>query len=228
MCTKRELWYNEREVVIMIQEKLKSAFEENNGILTPEIALNYGIHDSTLRKAVERKDIYKYCRGIYFLDYLYFDDLYFMQLKYSKGVYSHETAVMLHTLSSFSPFHFNISFPKGYHLRSERAKEQKIHPHYMKKSEFDSRYIEVMNSWDSNPIRVTNLEKTVIDMLRYENSMPDIVEEMIHDYLGRDDKNIRRLVEYGDTFDVIDQIEERILPFVKPTTNEKFSREKST
>lgn len=228
MCIKRELRYNNVEVIIMIQENLKNAFEENNGVLTPEIALNYGIHDSTLRKAVEREDIYKYCRGIYFLDYLYFDDLYFVQLKYPKGVYSHETAVMLHTLSTFSPFHFNISFPRGYHLGSEHATEQNIHPHYMNKSEFNNEYVEEMTSWDSNPIRVTNLEKTVIDMLRYENSMPGVIDEMIHDYLGRDDKNITRLVEYGNTFGVIDQIEERILPFVKPTTNEKFSRKKST
>lgn len=211
----------------MIQENLKNAFEENNGILTPDIALNYGIHDSTLRKAVERKDIQRYSRGIYYLDDLYFDDLYFMQLKYSKGVYSHETAVMLHTLSTYSPFHFNISFPRGYHLPSETAKEQRIQPYYMAESEFDNKFIELMDSWDSNPIRVTNLEKTVIDMLRYKSPMPGIVDEMINDYITRDDKKVSKLVEYGSQFGVMDQIEERILPFIKPTTNEKFSRKKS-
>jgi hypothetical protein len=44
----------------MIHESLKQAFEENNGILTPEIATGYGIHDSTLRKAAERKDMVWY------------------------------------------------------------------------------------------------------------------------------------------------------------------------
>lgn len=210
----------------MIQQKLIKAFEMHNGILTTELALKLGISDSTLRRAVERKDIQKYCRGVYFLDDVYFDDLYFMQLKYSKGVYSHETAVMLHTLSTFSPFYFHVSFPRGYHLQSEYAKTQRIRPYYKAESEFGNEYIEVMDSWDSNPIRVTNLEKTMVDMLQHKSPMPGIVDEMINDYIVREDKNIEKLVEYGDQFGVIKIIEERILPFVKPTTNEKFSRKK--
>lgn len=197
----------------MIQDRLKYAFEENNGILTPEVAKNYGIHDSTLRKAVERKDIQKHCRGIYLLDDVYFDDLYINQLKYSKGVYSFETAVMLHTLSTYSPFVYHISFPRGYHLANAK-KKQHIKPYYLFKDELADEYIEGMDSWDSNPIRVTNLEKTIIDMLRYKRAMPGIVEEMINDYIVREDKNIDRLAEYGCRFDVLDIIKGKILPFV--------------
>ena len=40
---KRELWYNKDEVIIMIQESLQQAFEENNGILTSKMAQDYGI-----------------------------------------------------------------------------------------------------------------------------------------------------------------------------------------
>lgn len=193
----------------MIQESLKHAFEENNGILTPEIAKGYGIHDSTLRKAVERKDIQKHSRGIYLLDDVYFDDLYINQLRYSKGVYSHETAVMLHTLSTFSPFVYHLSFLRGYHLIN--AKEQHIKPYYIPNDEMKDEYIQVMDSWDSNSIKVTNLEKTIVDMLRNKMAMPGIVDEMINDYITREDKNIDELVNYGNQFGVIDLIKERIL-----------------
>ncbi|GGP09140.1 type IV toxin-antitoxin system AbiEi family antitoxin domain-containing protein [Oceanobacillus neutriphilus] len=73
----------------MIQQKLKQAFEENNGILTAKMAKEYGINGSTLRKVIERKDIQKHGRGVYLLDDVYFDDLYILQLKYPKGVFSH-------------------------------------------------------------------------------------------------------------------------------------------
>lgn len=199
----------------MIQANLKHAFDENNGILTPKMALDYGIHDSTLRKAVKRKDIQKYSRGIYYLEDLYYDDLYFMQLKYSTGIYSHETAVMLHDLSTYSPFYFHISFPKKYRLGADKAKKQHIRTYYTSEIERTNEYIEVINSWDSNPIRVTNLEKTVIDMLRKKTPMPGIVDEMINDYIVRDDTNIQRLQKYGVRFGVSNKIEERILPFVK-------------
>lgn len=209
---KRELLYNKDEVIIMIQESLQQAFEENNGILTSKMAQDYGIHDSTLRKAVERQDIKKHCRGIYLLDDFYFDDLYLMQLRYAKGIYSHETAVMLHTLSTYSPFHFHVSFPRGYHLAN--AKELRFKPYYVRSEELQSEFIEVMNSWDSNPIRVTNLEKTVIDMLRHQRPMPGIVEEMINDYIRRKDKDIEKLKQYAVQFEVYRIVEERILPFV--------------
>lgn len=220
MCIKRELWYNIIEVIIMIQRTLRQAFEENNGILTSEIAKGYGIHDSTLRKAVEREDIQRFRRGVYLLDNLYFDDLYIMQLQYSKGIYSHETAVMLHTLSTYSPFVFHLSFPRGYNLMN--AKEQHVRPYYVHTNELSDEYVIIMNSWDSNPIRVTNLEKTIIDMLLHKRPMPGIVEEMINEYIRRKDKNIDKLVDYGHRFSVFHIIEERILPFVKSTKNEKY------
>lgn len=224
MCIERELCYNIIEVIIVIQESLKRAFEENNGILTPEIATDYGIHDSTLRKAVKRKDVQKYCRGIYLLDDFYFDDLYIIQLQYPKAVYSHETATMLHTLSTYSPFFYHVSFEKGYHLSN--AKDRQIKPHYISKHELDDEYIEKIDSWDSNPIKVTNLEKTIVDMFRHKNPVPGIVDEMVNDYVTREDKNIDKLVDYACRFDVLDIIKERVLSFVKSTKDEEFNNQK--
>jgi predicted transcriptional regulator of viral defense system len=69
-----------------------------------------------------------------------------------------------------------------------------------------------MDSWDSNSINVTNLEKTIVDMLLHKNPMPGIVDEMIDDYVAREDKNIDKLMDYACRFDVLDIIKERILP----------------
>jgi len=190
----------------MIQSKLIKPFEEHNGILTSKMANKYGVHDSTLRKAVERGDIQKFSRGIYFLNDASFDDLYMLQLKYPKGVYSHETAVMLHWLSTNYPFVFHISFPRGYHLNN--AEEQNIKSYYVSKYNLTDEYVEVMNSWDSNPLRVTNLEKTVIDMLKIQNATPGLVDEMVDDYLNREDKDIERLKVYGKRFNLESVINE--------------------
>lgn len=193
----------------MIQSKLTKVFEDNNGILTTNMASENGINDSTLRKAVERKDIKKYGRGIYLLDDSYFDDLYLLQLKYPKSIFSHETAVMLHWLSTNYPFVYHLSFPRGYHLFN--AKEQNIKPYYMEKSELNDEYIDEIDSWDSNPLRVTNLEKTIIDMLRYQKSTPGLVDEMLDDYMSRKNKNIQRLEEYGKRFNAEKLIHEKVL-----------------
>ena len=83
-----------------------------------------------------------------------------------------------------------------------------------------------MPSWDGNPIRVTNLEKTVIDMLRSDDVMLDIVDEMIHDYTARQDKNIERLIQYSKEFNLENIIKERILAIVTSSENERFSWKK--
>lgn len=193
----------------MIQSELRKVFIEHNGVLTTKAAEQAGFHDSTLRKAVLRKDIEKYASGIYFLNESYYDDLFFLQLRYPKGIYSHETAVLLHWLSTNYPFAYHISFPRGYHLVN--AKKQNIQPHYRSEQELREEYIEEINSWDGNPLRVTNLEKTIVDMLRSNETTPGLLEEMIEDYLGRKEKNLGRLKQYGQRFKVEKLIEERIL-----------------
>ncbi|HLR68358.1 MAG TPA: hypothetical protein VK105_14725 [Virgibacillus sp.] len=55
----------------MIQSKLTKVFEDNNGILTTKMANENGINDSTLRKAVERKDIKNIAGGLFTGRYLF-------------------------------------------------------------------------------------------------------------------------------------------------------------
>lgn len=197
----------------MIHQKLMEAFEMHNGILTTELAKKFGINDSTLRKAVERDDIYRYSRGVYLLDDVYEDDLYLLQLRYTKGIFSHDTAMMLHELTTFSPFVYHLTFPKGYHLTD--AKERLIEMHYANKSECSEEYIQIIESWESNPLKVTNLEKTIVDTFRYEKLMTFFVQEMIGNYVDRNDKDIQKLIEYAERFGVLDVVEREVLPFVK-------------
>lgn len=199
----------------MMHQKLIEAFETNNGILTTQLASEFGINDSTLRKAVERNDIKKYWKGIYILDDVHEDDLYLLQLRYSKGVFSHDTAMMLHDLTTFSPFVYHLTFPKGYHLNS--TKEYYIEPHYADEWELVNEYVEVIDSWESNPIQVTNLEKTIVDNFRYEKLQTFFIQEMIDNYVNRTDKNIDKLIEYATRFGVLDRVEKEVFPFVKQT-----------
>lgn len=137
------------------------------------------------------------------------DDLYDLQLRYPKGIFSHDTAMMLHELTTFSPFVYHLTFPKGYHLFN--AKEQLIEMHYADKSECSEEYIQIIDSWESNPIKVTNLEKTIVDTFRYEKLMTFFVQEMISNYLYRNDKDVYKLREYAKEFGVMEVVEKEIL-----------------
>lgn len=193
----------------MISSELTTAFRSNNGILTTAKAKQYGINDSTLRKALERNDIKRYANGIYYLSDSYFDDFYMLQLKYPKGVYSYETAVLLHWLSTNYPFTYHISFPLGFNLRN--AEDQNIKPYYLSENELNNDFFQDVKTWDGNIVRVTNLEKTIVDMLRCEDITPGLFDQIVNNYLSRTDKNLERLLTYGNFFNIKNLLEKRVL-----------------
>src|SRR5690625_7385723 len=88
----------------MLTKRIKDIFDKHNGILTLKQAVDHGLSKESLRRAYLRGDLAKLKGGIYLLDNSYSDELYTTQLRYPKGIYSHETAVMLHSLSTYSPF----------------------------------------------------------------------------------------------------------------------------
>lgn len=191
---------------LMLGERLKGVFEQENGVLTLERATQLGFSKESVRKAYRRGDLLKAERGIYLLDESYEDDLYIMQLKYSKGIYSHESACMLHGLTTFSPFAYIMTFPKGYHLNT-RA-DQYIEAHYAA-PQFYSLGVMELNSWFGNSLRVTNLERTVIDMLRSPYTLPDIVDEVMSNYSWSEKKNLTRLNDYAQLYKVTHLVRER-------------------
>jgi len=190
----------------MLGERLKDAFEQENGVLTLDRATQLGFSKESVRKAYRRGDLLKAERGIYLLDDRYEDDLYIMQLKYSKGIYSYESACMLHGLTTFSPFSYIMTFPKGYHLNTREA--QYIEAHFAT-PKFYALGVMELNSWFGNPLRVTNLERTVIDMLRSPYTLPDIVDEVLSNYRWSDNKDLSRLKDYARLYRVENLVRER-------------------
>lgn len=203
----------------MLTRRVKKVFEENNGILTPKQAVDSGLSKESLRRAHKRGDLLKEERGIYLLDSSYLDDLYITQLKYTKGVFSHETAVMLHSLSTYSPFIYHLTFKKGYHLLN--PEKDNIRAHY---SILEDRGIVEMESWDGNPLKVTDLERTMVEMLKTKAKMPGLMDEIISNYLWNEKKDLEKLKSYAEVLNVSQLVKEKVLTHVKSTKNEKFDQ----
>lgn len=196
----------------MLTKRIKSTFEKHNGILTLNQAVEHGLTKESLRKAHLRGDLVKLGGGIFLLDSFDSDELYTTQLRFSKGIYSHETAVMLHSLSTYSPFVYHMTFPRGYHLKN--AKKYNIFSHHLPLNKLDIG-VKKMDSWHGNPLVVTDLERTVVDMLDSKSAFPGIVDEMIDNYLWSQEKDISKLEEYAALFGIQQKVEEEVLSLVK-------------
>lgn len=196
----------------MLTKRVKSILIEHNGILTLDQAVENGLTKESIRKAHLRGDLVKLEGGIYLLDNSYSDELYTTQLRFSKGVYSHETAVMLHSLTTYSPFDYHLTFPRGYHLIN--PEKNYIYPHHISVDKFNIGVVK-MDSWHGNPIFVTDLERTVIDMMNNRKAFPGIVDEMINNYFWTEDKNIDKLKKYANAFGVQKEVEAKVINLVK-------------
>ncbi|MDN6640685.1 MAG: hypothetical protein L0L10_07870 [Tetragenococcus sp.] len=179
----------------MLQTKLQKIFDKYNGTLPTKLAIKEGLTKETLRKAYLRGDVEKPNRGVFVLPDAFFDDYFALQTTYSKGIYSHESALLLHELTTFSPFRYYMTFPKSYH--TSQLEKNKIKPIYTIEPYYKLGRTEV-KTWFGNIVRVYDKERTVLDMLASKHSSKSIIDEMWGNYLNDKDKDPQRLYAYAE------------------------------
>lgn len=104
--------------------------------------------------------------------------------------------------SALSYHHLTTYLPKRYEIAIERDQKIALPPYPPIKLVFFSRIpfetgIQTQHI-DGHLIRVYDLEKTVIDCIRYRDKIgQDIVKEALENYIRRNDRNINTLLEYA-------------------------------
>ena len=82
-----------------------------NGIITAAQLTKAGLHRGYLHNFVESGELYRFGRGLYVQSSAWEDDFYLLQQKYSRGIYSHDTALYLLGYSDRTPskIHYDLS-----------------------------------------------------------------------------------------------------------------------
>ncbi len=161
-----------------------------------------GIAGATVQRLVETGKLVRITRGYYVLDGHGVDELYMIQCRFSKGVFSHETALDLYSLSTNIPKKIHLSVPSNYHIQRKYLEEEFVRIHKVKDKVFDLGVIEI-NSYQGNPIRVYNKERTICDMWnpRY-NAAFETKLDALKDYMREKDRDPMKLREYRDKLNV--------------------------
>ena len=89
-----------------------------DGVITSAQVTAAGLHRSLLQELVSSGELVRFSRGIYLRADFWEDDFYLLQLKYERGVYSHDTALYLLGYSDRAPLKYTMTFPKGYNSKS--------------------------------------------------------------------------------------------------------------
>ena len=175
----------------------------NNGIITTEQVTEAGIHRGVLTELTATGQLIRYGRGLYIKSDAWEDDLYLLQQKYGKGIYSHDTALYLLSYSDRTPAQYTMTFPKGYNAPS--LKQENLNVKRAMPEIYTLGIIEI-NSPSGNQIRVYNLEKTLCDIVRGGGSDIQIVSNAMKRYAADRNKDIHKLIQYADKLRVKSKI----------------------
>lgn len=178
------------------KEKIQALLETSkDGTVTAAQVSAAGLHRSILQELVESGELYRFSRGLYVQNNAWEDDFYLLQLKYGRGIYSHDTALYLLGYSDRTPAKYTMTFPKGYNassLKKENVVVKRVVPenYYFGQTE--------IKSPSGNPIRIYDLERTLCDILRGSGNDIQIVGYAMKRYAASKNKDLRKLIQYAE------------------------------
>lgn len=176
-------------------EKLEKLIQKQHGtVLSADLNL-YEIPRTYLQMMVADGKLERVDRGIYVSTDAIEDEMYSMQTKYPKLIYSHETALYLHGLSDRTPFEYSASVPSGYKVVGPMAERFKIY--YIKK-ELHELGVETVQSSHGNPIKTYNIERTICDLIRSRNRIDvQILNEALKRFVKLKSADLSMLMDYA-------------------------------
>ena len=189
-------------------ERIYSILKECAGYITATQATEAGIPRRCLTEMCAAGQLCKVDRGIYATSDILEDEMYSLQYRYGKGVFSHGTALYLHSMTDRTPHRYTLTFPRGYNTSGIRK-----HGYIkMVTSEFYELGITEMLSPYGNSLKVYEVERTLCDIVRGKNADDiQLVNPAMKAYLSSSNKDISKLLAYADRM----RVKSKILNYIQ-------------
>ncbi len=183
-----------------VPNELQAVLIRNSGIITTAQANEVGISNERLRLLVKSGVLERASFGIYTLPDEFADKMYIAQLRRSKIIYSHETALFLHGLTDRDPISYTVTVPTGYSATRLRNDGFTV---FTIKQELHEIGVTKKITIFGNTVKVYNMERTICDCLRSRNRLDiSVITDAIKRYVRHKDKNLNKLMQMGEIFKV--------------------------
>lgn len=177
------------------REQLDKLIIERKGLIITKEVENAGIPRHYLTIFTRENKLDRVSQGVYLTPDALDDEMFRLQARSERAIFSHETALYVHGLTDRDPMEWSVTVPYGYNGSYLRAVGIKV---YTVKYEQYQMGITWGETIYGRPIKVYDNERTICDIIRTRNNMDiAILNESIRRYLDRKDKNIPLLLRYG-------------------------------
>ena len=179
---------------------INKLLKDNNGVFDTADAIQAGVSKTTLGQLVKNGTLERVAHGKYIGLDVFPDEMFILQQRSDKIIFSHETALFLHDLSERTPMLHSLTVPSDRKISYSLADGCKI---YYVKPELHDMGICSLSSKMGHEIIAYNIERTICDVLRSRNRIDSqTVAEAMKGYAARKDINWNLLSEYARIFRV--------------------------
>lgn len=176
-------------------ERINELIKQQNGTILSADIDKYGIPRKHLQLMISEGKLERCDRGVYVAIDAIEDEMFAMQKKYSRLIYSHETALYMHNLSERTPFEYSATVPSGYKVVSNVANRFKIF--YIKKELHELGVVSIKTAF-GNGICVYNIERTICDIVKSRSRVDiQILNEALRRYVKLNSSDYSLLMDYA-------------------------------
>lgn len=174
--------------------------QKNNGYITNKDAMQIGINKFYLSKLAKAGIIERMGPGIYGDPDLFEDEMFNLQYRFKKGIFSYNTALFLHEMTDRTPRKFDMTFPRPYNTAS--LPKEKIRAYSQKKDLYNLGIVTEITP-NGNVVKVYNIEKTLCDLVRGKNRKDaELISQAMNKYVRLKNKDITKLMKYAEIMGV--------------------------
>ena len=184
--------------------KLHNIISQNGGRITSKQVAEEGIHRMYIKKLVDSGQLCRVSRGIYEKNDVFGDELYDIQTRYAKGIYSLETALFLHGLTERVPLTWTMTFKSSYHSKS--IKNENIQVKYSCSSLYPLE-IQTVNTPSGNKVKAYSAERTLCEILTVKANVDiQVILYAVKNYARKKNKDVYKLMKLAKVFHVEKQM----------------------
>ncbi|MBQ7432361.1 MAG: type IV toxin-antitoxin system AbiEi family antitoxin domain-containing protein [Lachnospiraceae bacterium] len=173
---------------------------DSSGTLLTKDAMDKGFSKFQLYKFIEKNHYERVAHGVYVSPDTWEDESYVLSLRCPKGVFSHDEALYYHGLVDREPIKKTITVYTGYGTSALVKDGIKV---FTVKKELLAIGAITVNTSFGHVIPMYDLERTVCDLVRSRSwfEIQDF-QTALKTYVGRNDKDLNKLMEYAKAFHV--------------------------
>ncbi len=177
------------------RDRLEKLIDNSDGLILAKEVVEAEIPRQYLTIFTKENKLERVAQGVYLTPDTFDDEMYRIQAKNQRAIFSHGTALFLHDLTDRDPIEWSVTVPYGYN--ATHLKEEGIRIYTVKKALHQMGTVKIETIY-GRPIKAYNKERTICDIVRTRNKMDvAILNDSIKRYLGMKEKNIPLLLRYA-------------------------------